>query len=96
MGLTDTSTFDEMLEEKSVVLKPGDIVVAYTDGVTEAQDRNENEWGALNLIKAVQTTALEGGGAQAVSTNVRQKLLQFVGDTPQYDDMTLVALRAVR
>lgn len=96
MGLTDTNTFDEMLEEKSVVLKPGDIVVGYTDGVTEAQDRNENEWGTLNLVKAVQTTALEGRGTQAVVTNVRQKLLQFVGDTPQYDDMTLVALRAVR
>ena len=96
MGLADTATFDEMLEEKNVWLKPGDIVVAYTDGVTEAQDRNENEWGILNLVKAIQTTALEGRGAQAVATNVRQRLLQFAGDTPQYDDMTLVALRAIR
>jgi serine phosphatase RsbU (regulator of sigma subunit) len=28
-----------------------------------------------------------------MSATVRQKLLQFVGDTPQYDDMTLVAVR---
>ena len=96
MGLADTGTFDDMLEEKSVSMKTGDIVVAYTDGVTEAQDRNENEWGTLNLVKAIQTTALEGRGALAVVTNVRQKLFQFVGDTPQYDDMTLVALRAAR
>jgi sigma-B regulation protein RsbU (phosphoserine phosphatase) len=96
MGLADTTTFDEVLEEKSVTLRPGDIVVAYTDGVTEAQDCSENEWGILNLVKAIQTTALEGSGAGAVASNVRQKLLQFVGETPQYDDMTLVVLRAVR
>jgi len=93
MGLADLATFDEMLEEKSVRLKAGDTVVAYTDGVTEARDRNENEWGLLNLIKSIQATALEGRGVQAMSTTVRQKLLHFVGETPQYDDMTLVAVR---
>lgn len=95
MGLGEPGLFEAALEETTVALKPNDIVVLYTDGITEAHDKNDNEWGLLNLVKAIQTTALEGGGASAVAANVRQRLMQFVGDVSQYDDLTLVAIRAV-
>ncbi len=92
VGLADAATFEASLEEKTVQLEPGDMVVAYTDGVTEARDAAGREWGLLNLIQAMQTTAYEGKGSQALARNVRQKLLQFAGDMPQYDDLTLVAV----
>lgn len=95
MGLADAAAFDAALEEKHVRLKPGDMVVGYTDGLTEARDRNANEWGILNLLKTIQVTAFEGGTASDVASNVRQKLLQFVGDMPQYDDMTVVVMKTV-
>lgn len=95
IGVADPDTFDRVLEEKTVTLGAGDMVVAYTDGITEAMDHAGNEWGILNLVKTVQLTSMEGGGASAarLTQNVQQRLLQFVGDTPQYDDLTMVALR---
>ncbi|MBA4386403.1 MAG: hypothetical protein C0404_00375 [Verrucomicrobia bacterium] len=96
MGFGTPDMFDAALEEKSVWLKPGDMVVAYTDGVTEAQDRLENEWGLLNLMKATQASAFEGESATKVADNIHQQLLEFVGDTAQYDDMTLMVLRTVK
>lgn len=93
LGMADGETFDAVIEEKRLVLAPGDMVVAYTDGVTEAQDLQQDEWGVLNLVKAIQITALEGGGAAQVASDVEQKLIQYTGENPQYDDMTLVALK---
>lgn len=96
MGFGSPDMFDAALDEKSVFLKPGDMIVAYTDGVTEAQDQKQNEWGLLNLMKAMQASAFEGENAKKVAANIHQQLLEFVGDTEQYDDMTLIALRTVR
>jgi sigma-B regulation protein RsbU (phosphoserine phosphatase) len=93
IGLVDAATFNAALEEQSVTLRGGDVVVAYTDGVTDAKDQRQNEWGPLNLIKSVQLAAIDGLAAPEVAGMVRQRLLQFVGDTPQYDDMTLVVMR---
>lgn len=95
IGMTDPDTFDSLIEEKTVRLGKGDMVVAFTDGVTEAMDQAGNEWGILNLVKTVQLTAMEsgGGGAARLAHNIQQRLLQHVGETPQYDDMTMVAFR---
>ncbi len=94
VGLGDVELFDAILEDRTVTLAVNDMVVVYTDGVTEAQDRRRNEWGKLNLAKTIQMAAAESE-VRAVVRMVRQKLLQFVGDVPQYDDMTLVALKVL-
>jgi sigma-B regulation protein RsbU (phosphoserine phosphatase) len=96
LGLADPETFDAVLEDRAVALEPGDLVMAFTDGVTEARDQRANEWGLLNLVKAGQIAAMEGRGAEATTKAIRQRLLQFVGDTPQYDDITLVTLRVTQ
>ncbi len=95
IGIADNESFSAALEEVSVTLSPGDTVVVYTDGVTEAMDQRQNEWGVLNLVKTIQLSSLDGDhpGVQGLAETVQQKLLQFTGDMPQYDDMTLVALR---
>ena len=93
VGLAGIELFDAELEDRTVKLSPDDCVIVYTDGVTEAQDAKRHEWGVLNLAKTVQLTASESGSAGTIARNVRQKLLQFVGDVPQYDDMTLVVVR---
>ena len=95
IGLGDSEAFEAAIDEKRLQLHSGDMVVAFTDGVTEAHDQGENEWGVLNLVRTVQRTAFERRGAQALASSVHQKLLQFIGDMPQYDDMTVVALRTV-
>jgi sigma-B regulation protein RsbU (phosphoserine phosphatase) len=83
---------------EQVTLERGDLLLTYTDGVTEAMDQRQNEWGVLNLVKTIQLSALDGEGqkVQGLVETVQQKLLQFTGDVPQYDDMTLVALRILK
>ena len=93
IGISDPDAFDHILEERRMQLKPGDVLAFYTDGVTEAMNAKQEEWGVDNLLTSLQISASEG--ASSVLTNVKQRLLRFVGDTPQYDDMTLLALHAV-
>ena len=94
VGLVDKETFDRVLQEVTIRLQPGDVVVAYTDGVTEAMNPQGEEWGLDNFLDAVRTAAEEG--ANSVLNNVRQRMERFVGSQAQYDDMTLLALRVMR
>lgn len=95
IGLGDEEIFTGSLEERNVTLQSGDMLVVYTDGVTEAMDARQNEWGVLNLVKTIQLMTMdsEERSAERLVQSVQQKLLQFVGDMTQYDDMTLVAVR---
>jgi phosphoserine phosphatase RsbU/P len=91
IGLADTEIFDEAIEDVSVQLASGDIVVVYTDGVTEALNDKNEEWGPANLQKAITETA-EAGGDDLIET-VRTRLARHIGAQPQYDDITLLALK---
>jgi phosphoserine phosphatase RsbU/P len=91
LGIADMDVFEATLHEERVQLEPGDVVVAYTDGVTEALDEGREEWGVDRFLEAVSTAAPDG--ANAVLNNVQQRLMRFVGGVEQYDDMTLLALR---
>ncbi len=92
IGLADGELFNAALTETTVTLAPGDMVMAVTDGVTEAMDAGGKEWGILNVVKTAQMTLMDHGSAGAVARQIRQRLMQFVGEAPQYDDMTLVTL----
>ncbi len=93
IGIDDGGLFNSALTETTVKLAPGDTVLAMTDGVIEAMDSSGNEWGILNLIKTTQMALIEGGAVGDIADQIRRRLLQFVGEAPQYDDMTLVTLR---
>ncbi len=90
IGLAEREAFERTLADVRVSLKPGDVVVAYTDGITEAMNAKGEEWGVDSFLDAVRVAARDG--ASSVLNNVRQRLERFVGAYPQYDDMTLVAL----
>ncbi len=93
IGLADPDLFDQTLQEKTIQLNPGDIVTVYTDGVTEAMDQAGSEWGVLSLSQTLQIHALDpGANAEMLLENIRRKLLVFIGETPQYDDITLMVL----
>jgi sigma-B regulation protein RsbU (phosphoserine phosphatase) len=75
-----------------VRLESGDLLVAFTDGVSEAMNGSDDEWGEDQLIGAVQTT--RSAPAQVIPDRIMTSADEFVGGTPQYDDMTLIVLRA--
>jgi sigma-B regulation protein RsbU (phosphoserine phosphatase) len=80
-------------EQAEVYLAPGDLLVIYTDGFSEAMSPNLEEWGEERLIETV--AACSGLPARDTIARIMQSADAFVAGAPQSDDMTLVVLRAL-
>lgn len=74
----------------TVQLKPGDLLYLYTDGVTEATDAENNLFGEARLQAVLQQKM--SGDIQTVCTQVKEDVDRFVGEAPQFDDITMLAL----
>jgi len=81
------------LEEKHVTLETGDLVVLYTDGVTDAINADEEEFGLARLTEVIQRMR-ERSPSDIIAT-INSEVMAFVGDVPQFDDFTLVVLKRV-
>ena len=79
------------LEECESDVAPGDLLVFYTDGVTEAMDADKQQFGLERLQTAV--TASPAASAKQVLEKVVGSVQAFVGDVPQSDDLTLFVVR---
>jgi serine phosphatase RsbU (regulator of sigma subunit) len=89
VGLLDEPDY----EERSVTLDRGDLLVMYTDGVTEAINRNEEMFSEKRL-RAVIVESHALPAAEIVGT-IRRAVESFCGDEPQFDDITIMVLKAV-
>src|ERR1039458_4812231 len=74
--------------EMRVRLDPGDILALYSDGVTEANNTAEEEFGEERLIEALRRHRAEP--AETIVQAVRTALADFPAGAPQADDITLV------
>ena len=70
----------------------GDIFVAFTDGISEAMNNADEEWGEEQLAETVR--ACDSLAASDIISRVMQAADTFVAGAKQHDDMTLVVLRA--
>lgn len=82
---------DMEFEEVTVPLRPGDLLVFYTDGVTEAENREGTMFGEERLYAVIEAAA--GRPAAEVAEAIRDAVAAFAGDAPQFDDITVVVLR---
>ena len=74
-----------------MTLAPGDGLVLYTDGITEAQNAVKEFYGLERLCAVV--AAHWGRSAEAVKEAIVEDVRAFVGDALMYDDVTLVVLK---
>ncbi len=72
-------------------LHPGDMIYLYTDGVTEATDASEQLYGEDRLESRINS--LETDDPEAICRGVIADVDRFVGEAPQFDDITMVCLR---
>jgi serine phosphatase RsbU (regulator of sigma subunit) len=81
---------DALWEQGTVHMQPGDLLVMYTDGVTEA----ENSFAAFFGEERLQAVTLAnfGRSVDIIESKVVTAVLDFVGDAPQFDDITLMLL----
>jgi sigma-B regulation protein RsbU (phosphoserine phosphatase) len=84
--------FDDIeLEEQRVDISPGDVLVLYTDGVTEAINPAEQEFGVEKLREVLAATA--DSGAEEILENIVDAVDSFAEDAPPFDDLTLVVVK---
>ena len=81
---------DAQFEEKVVTLSPGDMVFFYTDGVTEAMNEHDEEFG----VNRLRDIAGSSGPRSPKDFNlaVMAAIKEFAGMTPQFDDITCLTL----
>src|SRR5467141_2550814 len=91
VGIDSGDVFDRLTTDVAVPLERNDCILLYTDGITEALVNEGNEFGLERTIASVQSSAMEG--AQAIVTRLLDDLRNFVGSTPQNDDITMIAIR---
>jgi len=89
VGLFESWTYTE----GAIELNPGAVLVAYTDGIVEAQDPFGEDWGAGRLPGVVK----EAGDETAAEINNRiwKAVDRFAGRAAQRDDMTSLAVRSI-
>jgi sigma-B regulation protein RsbU (phosphoserine phosphatase) len=86
VGLMDGAEF-ALGEER---LEPGDKLLIYSDGVTEAQNEAGEFFGKRRLFQVIQFNA--GSGAATLHDAVHQAVAAFTGGAAQSDDITLLVL----
>jgi sigma-B regulation protein RsbU (phosphoserine phosphatase) len=87
LGIVDDCKF----EENSIEIPPGATLCAYTDGVTEAIDQGQNEFGERRLIDILIETRRKS--ADGILAAVLGGVDQFAMGMPQADDITCLILR---
>jgi HAMP domain-containing protein len=82
-----------MLEEREIKLDAGDIVVLYTDGVTEAINREEEEFGVARLT-AIAEQNRDRSAAEIIG-EIKAGVIQYSEGQPQFDDITLIVVKVL-
>ncbi|MDZ7291173.1 MAG: SpoIIE family protein phosphatase [candidate division KSB1 bacterium] len=84
---------DSVFEDEVIPFSPGDLLVIYSDGVTEAVNADDEEFGDKRLITVVRDHW--GSSAEELIEKIVQAVKLYAGQTPQADDITLVVMRRV-
>ena len=77
--------------EYEMALKAGDTLFVYTDGVAEATDAANTLYRTDRMLAALNRK--ETAGPEELLRNVKEDIDRFVGEAPQFDDITMLALR---
>jgi serine phosphatase RsbU (regulator of sigma subunit) len=83
---------DAKYESASVTLAPGDWLIIFTDGLVEAENARQDEYGEARLLAAI-----EAGKSSEPAEMLKRFMAEldlFVGNTPQHDDVTCLLLKA--
>jgi sigma-B regulation protein RsbU (phosphoserine phosphatase) len=86
LGIVDEATW----EQRVVQLDVGDALLLYTDGVTEAQNKEKELFGEKRLLEVAQ--ANKGKSARDIQEALISQVHDFIGSSSQFDDITLIVI----
>lgn len=93
LGFDKGPLFDKTIKEQAIQLKPGDRLVAYTDGVVETMDPARQEFGNQRFYQLVNQLG-EKNSKEFIDL-VIGVLDNYKQEAPQHDDITMVSLRVL-
>jgi len=87
LGVLESTVFKEI----SIPFNPGDLLLLYSDGITEAMNESFEEFGEERMMNLVNKNRHDS--SQNIVEDVFKAVQQHTGDAPQTDDMTMVIVR---
>ncbi|MCR5624711.1 MAG: serine/threonine-protein phosphatase, partial [Lachnospiraceae bacterium] len=85
-------SFEDMIYPGGIImLRPGDIIYVYTDGVTEATNSDLELFGTNRMLDALNKAS--DNPVEVLDANIRREIQRFMVDAPQFDDITMLALK---
>lgn len=93
LGLADPELFETVLADRTVPFAPGDVLVLYTDGITEAANLEGKEYAGSRLADVARL--LHAESAREINDGILESVHRFAGEAPQRDDLTLVTVKRV-
>jgi len=82
---------EQQYEQDEITLQNGDIVMLYTDGITEAMNDKREEFSIERVKSIIKENADKP--AQEITSIIRSEVEKYVGEAPQHDDETLILLK---
>jgi sigma-B regulation protein RsbU (phosphoserine phosphatase) len=82
---------DCVYEQETIKIQSGDLLVAYTDGVTEARNADDQEFGESRLRQVIDSSMHLP--TQELTRKIVQSVGEWCGDVPPHDDLTLVVMK---
>lgn len=79
------------LEEEEIQLEKGDLITLFTDGVTEAINQKEEQFGQQRLLTLIEEN--RGLSACEIISKIEAEVTAFSGGQPQFDDITLMIIK---
>ncbi|MDZ7806332.1 MAG: PP2C family protein-serine/threonine phosphatase [Gracilimonas sp.] len=92
IGIAKGDNFIECIEEAELKLKEGDVLILYTDGITEMLDAGGRFYGEERLQELVKN--IRKGSSEEIMKSIVNDVNEFKGLAKQHDDMTLVIIKA--
>ncbi len=80
-------------QQHTIHLQQGDLLVFYTDGITEAINSDKDEFSEQHLLNVV--CCHDGSSAENLRDHIYDEVMQFTVGESQYDDITLIVLRVL-
>ena len=90
LGIDGGRVFERVTKDFTFDMEPGDCLLLYTDGVNEAGNAAGDEFGMERLHEVFLAAA--PSGAHAILAAYRSAVADFVGGSPQSDDITIIAV----
>ncbi|MGB8656184.1 MAG: GAF domain-containing protein [Candidatus Zixiibacteriota bacterium] len=89
LGMFENSKY----EERALGINPGDVMVFYTDGVTEAKNEKDEEFGTKRLKRVINDS--HRASAAQIQENIYSAVKDFTATLPRGDDLTVIVIKAL-